>query len=131
MSYVTKQILKDGTTGATILKIAYDDSNNHLVLLDSSDALVVDLQGHAAKHITGGGDALANVLATQLKCYSATGRSGTGSEETIAHGLGAVPNLVSVVGEETGGAASNVWADTTNVYVTYTSGKAYRIYAAL
>jgi len=56
----------------------------------------------------------------------ATGTStGTGSEQTIAHGLRAAPTRVSVTPTETGATVSAVWADATNLHATVTSGKAY------
>lgn len=56
----------------------------------------------------------------------ATGTStGTGSEQTIAHGLRAAPSRVSVTPTVTGATVSAVWADATNLYATVTTDKAY------
>lgn len=51
--------------------------------------------------------------------------TGTGSEQTIAHGLVAAPSNVVIVPTETGATVSAVWADATNIYCTVTAGKAY------
>lgn len=51
--------------------------------------------------------------------------TGTGSSQTIAHGLGAAPNFVSVVPTASGVDELTVYADATNIYVTCTSGKTY------
>lgn len=55
----------------------------------------------------------------------ATGSStGTGSEQTIAHGLMSTPKRVSVTPTVTG-ATVTWWADATNIYPTVTSGKTF------
>jgi hypothetical protein len=51
--------------------------------------------------------------------------TGTGAEQTIAHGLVAQPNDVTVIPDVTGTTVSAVWADATNVYCTVTNLKAY------
>lgn len=61
-----------------------------------------------------------------LKGQIKTGTSqGTGSSQTIAHGLTGTPNFVSVVPTATGTAVTNLYADSTNVYLTVTNGKDY------
>lgn len=51
--------------------------------------------------------------------------TGTGSSQTIAHGLAATPNLVSIVPTATGASVTGLYVDGTNIYVTVTNGKAY------
>ena len=51
--------------------------------------------------------------------------TGTGSEQTIAHGLVAAPSKVAIVPTATGATVSAVWADATNIYCTVTTGKAF------
>lgn len=51
--------------------------------------------------------------------------TGTGSAQTIAHNLGASPNLISVVPTETGAAVTGLYVDSTNIYLTVTDGKDY------
>lgn len=51
--------------------------------------------------------------------------TGTGSEQTIAHGLVAAPSKVAIVPTVAGATVSNVWADATNIYCTVTTGKAF------
>jgi parallel beta-helix repeat protein len=57
--------------------------------------------------------------------YNTAESTGTGAEQTIAHGLVNMPCLVTVVPESTGTTISNIWADATNIYVTVTNGKDY------
>ena len=55
----------------------------------------------------------------------ATGSStGTGAEQTIAHGLRAEPHSVSVT-PNVAGATATWWADDTNIYPTVTAGKTF------
>lgn len=51
--------------------------------------------------------------------------TGTGSEQTIAHGLVAAPSKVVIVPTVTGATVSDMWADATNIYCTVTNGKAF------
>ncbi len=59
--------------------------------------------------------------------------TGTGAEQTIAHGLAGdlVPNSVAVVPTETGATVSSVWADATNIYCTVTNAKTYNWFASV
>ena len=58
--------------------------------------------------------------------------TGTGSQQTIAHGLGATPSMVIVVPTSTGADAyESAGADGTNIYVTAASGKTYSWYAII
>ena len=55
--------------------------------------------------------------------------TGTGSEQTIAHGLGAAPKRVEAYPTEDPAGTVFVWGtpgkDATNIYITVTSGKDY------
>jgi len=51
--------------------------------------------------------------------------TGTGAQQTIAHGLVSTPKLVTVIPNVTGATVSSVWADATNIYCTVTNGKTY------
>jgi len=51
---------------------------------------------------------------------------GTGSEQTIAHGLVDTPRKVSVLPTVRGATVMGVWADATYLYITVTSGKPYK-----
>lgn len=67
-----------------------------------------------------------------LKGAISTGTSeGTGADQTIAHGLGASPNLVSIVPTASGTSVTGLYVDSTNIHVTVTSGKAYGWVAAV
>ena len=69
------------------------------------------------------------------KCYSSHGSmyvtessgssAGTGSEQTIAHGLVAAPTKLTITPLSTDGLCSKMWADATNIYVTFTPNKNY------
>jgi hypothetical protein len=54
-------------------------------------------------------------------------RTGTGAQETIAHGLGAMPTLISITPRVIDASCnvSGLGKDETNIYVTVTSGKHY------
>ena len=51
--------------------------------------------------------------------------TGTGASQTIAHGLGSAPNVVSIVPDATGTAVTNLYKDDTNIYLTVTVDKTY------
>ena len=61
--------------------------------------------------------------------YARGTSSGTGSEQTIAHGLSAKPTVVKVYPTEDPAGTAISWgtpsADATNIYVTVTNGKGY------
>ncbi len=67
-----------------------------------------------------------------LKGAISTGSStGTSSQQSIAHGLGTTPNLVSIVPTASGADTVSLdYADSTYIYVTVTSGKTYNWLAA-
>jgi parallel beta-helix repeat protein len=85
------------------------------------------------------GNTLVSVTNTILKVGSATvirnnvgyatessgSSTGTGSQQSIAHGLVAVPTSVSIVPTASGATVSFAYADATNIYVTVTSGTAF------
>jgi hypothetical protein len=55
-----------------------------------------------------------------------TGTStGTGAEQTIPHGLGALPKMVDVFGTGSNGIIAAKRADTTNIYLTVPAGETY------
>ena len=51
--------------------------------------------------------------------------TGTGAEQTIAHGLVAAPNKVVITPTVAGTTVAGWWADDANIYVTVTNGKTY------
>jgi len=62
---------------------------------------------------------------------SAGTSEGTGADQSIAHGLGASPNLVSIVPTASGTSVTALYVDSTNIHVTVTSGKAFCWMAAV
>lgn len=57
--------------------------------------------------------------------------TGTGSNQQIAHGLGAAPNMVSIVPTASGTSVSSLYVDDTNINVTVTNGKTFNWSAAI
>jgi len=76
---------------------------------------------------------MAAAVVRKLLMVVATGSgtgTGNGSSQTIAHGLGAAPQIVSVVPTESPGATvTGLYVDATNIYVTVTSGIDYNWFA--
>jgi len=76
-------------------------------------------------------DGRAGLLATAA-VFQSIEQTGNGSEQSIAHGFGAVPTLAFAIPTELTGGAYDVAYGThtsTNVLVTVTSGEKYRIIA--
>lgn len=65
----------------------------------------------------------AGKLKNGIPCSSGTS-TGTGSYQTIAHGLGVKPNVVSVV-PDAEDVLVRVWADANNVYIRVTVDATY------
>ena len=70
-----------------------------------------------------------------MKVFKSVELTGTGSAQNVAHGLGAAPGLVMVYPTNTSAATEGVYVvsegshTSTNVVVTVTSGKKYRVVA--
>jgi hypothetical protein len=71
------------------------------------------------------GDRLVNHSYSRYMAETTGQSTGTGSEQTIAHGLLTAPNRVTITPTATGATVSNVWSDATNVYCTVTNGKGF------
>jgi hypothetical protein len=109
------------------------DENNGIVILEADDDELMDVENHGADgdHSYAGRDALPalGIRASQLKL--ATGSStGTGAQQTIAHGLAVAPTVVLITPTEAlASAAENPFmsaaADITNIYITTGSGINY------
>lgn len=71
----------------------------------------------------------------KLSVFKSTEQTGTGSSQNVAHGLGVTPGLVIVYPTDTSPATAGVYAmtegshDATNVVVTVTSGKKFKVVA--
>lgn len=76
-----------------------------------------------------------SITVAKMKTFKSTEQTGTGSAQNIAHGLGSTPSLVIVYPTDTSVATAGVYVVTegshtsTNVVVTVTSGKKYRVVA--
>lgn len=77
----------------------------------------------------------ADVLQGNIYPENTGGSSGTGSQQTIAHGLGAAPTYIQLqdatVDQSCAALKLSAAADATNIYVTATSGKAYYWHAKI
>lgn len=75
------------------------------------------------------------VSKAKMAMYASAERTATGSEESIAHGLGAVPALVLVIPTDTSPSTAGVFTALegthtgTNVLVTVTADKKYKVVA--
>jgi hypothetical protein len=69
------------------------------------------------------------------KQFVSTEQTGTGSSQDVAHGLGAVPAAVLIVPTDTSPSTVGTYTategahDSTNVKVTVTSGKKFKVWA--
>lgn len=88
----------------------------------------VVLDGNAAHFLNGAGGCTTPAGGLSRSIGTSTG---TGSQQTIAHGLGAIPASLSIVLLSTGVTSIYVWADATNIYPNVTSGKGYKWMASL
>ena len=75
------------------------------------------------------------VTVAKMKVFKSTEQTGTGSAQNIAHGLASIPSLVMVYPTDTNVSTTGDYVVTegthtsTNVVVTVTSGKKYRVVA--
>ena len=76
-----------------------------------------------------------SVTVAKMKVFKSTEQTGTGSAQSIAHGLGAAPALVIVYPTDTNVSTTGAYVviegshTSTNVVVTVTNGKKYRVVA--
>jgi hypothetical protein len=76
-----------------------------------------------------------SVKVAKLSTFKSTEQTGTGSSQNIAHGLGVTPGLVIVEVTDTSPSTAGVYTmtegthDATNVVVTVTSGKKFKVIA--
>lgn len=79
--------------------------------------------------------AAGSVTKAKAKVFVSTEQTGTGSAQSVAHGLGAVPSLVLIVPTDLTPATVGQYSavegthTTTNVVVTVTTGKKYKVMA--
>lgn len=75
------------------------------------------------------------VTAAKAKVFQSTEQTGTGAAQNIAHGLGAIPSIVLIIPTDTAPATVGQYTavegahDVTNVVVTVTTGKKYKVFA--
>ncbi len=78
-----------------------------------------------------------NITSSKLLLFISTEQTGTGSAQNIAHGLGATPTYVFVSPTDTSPATTGQFTITegthtsTNVVITCTSGKKYKVLAII
>ncbi|MDQ7798528.1 MAG: hypothetical protein RDU76_06255 [Candidatus Edwardsbacteria bacterium] len=117
----------------------YLDTDNHLKIKDSADVELMDIEAHGAdgRHSYGAADALpaAGLRISQLK-HAKNSSTGTGAQQTIAHGLTEAPTVVLITATSALAAAADApymsaAADATNIYITAGSGINYNWVAIL
>jgi len=126
-------ITKEGVAISAGQLVYWDNTNKRVTPTASSNKLVGVCTKAAA-----GGDATARVLlhGTQFpQVFVSAEQTGTGSAQNIAHGLGVTPSKVFVAPTDTAPATTGQYTategahDATNVVVTVTSGKKYKVIA--
>jgi hypothetical protein len=99
-------------------------AKNAVLNVDVSDAAV-----GTAELIDG------SVTVAKMSVFKSSEQTGTGSAQNVAHGLGVAPGLVMVYPTDTSPATAGAYAMTegshtsTNVVVTVTSGKKFKVVA--
>ncbi|MDH7597502.1 MAG: hypothetical protein QHG98_07195 [Methanothrix sp.] len=104
-----------------------DAQDTYLSKTDAQDTYLSksEAQGTYLKQSDHASTAL-HTLGSVVPIMVATGSStGTGSSQTIAHNLGAVPHIISIVPTASGASVSGLYANSTNFYVTVTRGETY------
>lgn len=77
----------------------------------------------------------ASVTAAKLALFQSTEQTGTGSAQNVAHGLGVIPGLIFYYPTDTAPATAGVYTvvegthTTTNVVLTVTTGKKFKVVA--
>lgn len=93
-----------------------------------------DVSGAA---VSGAALSAGSVPISKLSVFKSTEQTGTGSSQNVAHGLGATPGLVIVYPTDTAPSTTGAYTmaegshDATNVVVTVTSGKKFKVVAFL
>ena len=110
------------------------NGSNEVVILDGADAEVMDLENHGADgdHGPAGSDPIPAKGLNSSQLNMATGSStGTGAQQTLAHGLTGTPAFVFPIASAAISAVADIpresaAADATNIYITAGSGLAYK-----
>ena len=122
-----------GTAWAFGNLIYWDNTNKRATKTAAGNKLI----GRCAK-AGADGDATGRVLLSRAaipQVFVSAEQTGTGSAQSIAHGLGVVPSKVVIVPTDTAPATTGAYTATegahtsTNVVVTVTSGKKYKAVA--
>ena len=109
-------------------------AKNAVLNVDVSDAAVgtaelIDSSVTTAKIASG------SVTVAKMSVFKSSEQTGTGSAQNVAHGLGVAPGLVMVYPTDTSPATAGEYAmvegshTSTNVVVTVTSGKKFKVVA--
>jgi len=126
-------ITKEGVAIAAGQLVYWDDTNKRVTPTASGNKLVGVGSKAAASGDATGRVRLNGTMLPQV--FVSTEQTGTGSSQSIAHGLGVTPSKVFVSPTDTAPATVGVYTATegthtaTNVLVTVTSGKKYKVIA--
>ena len=122
--------LRDVSVSSASADGIYTPAQKGLVLGDNGDYVIL-VRG--ATHWTAlpARTQAADVGSARLKFFKSTEQTGTGSAQNIAHGLGVTPGLVFAFVTDAGSTyvLTEGTHDATNVVVTVTSGKKFKVVA--
>lgn len=130
-------VTKQGGAGVTFSagdKVYWDDGNRRALASGASGNMWIGVATAAAAD----GDTTVRVAVSSSRgprFSQSAEQTGTGSSQNVAHNLGKVPNFVIVYPTDTAPATTGVYTmtegthTTTNVVVTVTSGKKFKVLA--
>lgn len=120
----------------------WDDANSEVTTSDADGAVLIGSAAAAALQAATVGNVRLNgtppaagLNFAALNQFVSTEQTGTGSAQNVAHGLGVVPAAVLIVPTDTAPATTGAYTavegshTSTNVVVTVTSGKKYKVWA--
>lgn len=117
---------------ATADEVSTSADGNMRIGCAAADALAADTTGSVRLDGVGQPD---GVTFAMVNAFVSTEQTGDGTEQSIAHGLGATPAAVLIVPTDTAPATAGDYTategthDATSVLVTVTTGKKYKVFA--
>lgn len=134
LAITTAKLADDAVTAAKLADDASVDANravttDHIRDLAVTTAKVNDLA------VTTGKIAAGAVTYAKAATFVSTEQTGTGAPQNVAHGLGVIPAAVLIVPTDTAPATTGAYTAVegvhtiTNVVVTVTSGKKFKVFA--